>query len=46
MDSILWILIVAAVLIALVGLFALARSRQRRGEIFASQPTQRPGGTQ
>jgi hypothetical protein len=46
MDIILWILIVVAVLIALGGLFAFARTRQRRGGIYASQSAGKSGGAQ
>ncbi len=46
MDTILWILIVAAVLIALAGLFVLTRTRQRRGHIYASQSAGESGPAQ
>ncbi len=46
MNPIIWILIVVAVLIALVGLFAMIRSRQRRGDIFAAPTNHGSGGSQ
>lgn len=46
MSTIVWILLVVAVLAVLVGLFAFTRSRQRRGAIMASQPATQNGGVQ
>ena len=46
MSTIAWIIVVLVVLVVLLGLFAFARSRQRRGAIMASQPATQNGGVQ
>ena len=46
MSPILWLIIIVAVLIAVVALFALMRIRQRSGDVLASQPATRNGGGQ
>ena len=44
MTILIWILIVLAILVVVVGLFALIRRRQRSGNVMASRPVGKKGG--
>lgn len=45
MTVLIWIVIVLAILVVLVGLFALVRRKQRGGDVLASRSARKSGGS-